>query len=537
MATNTGQVGNYTSPLRSIGARVTFTNGTTSHNFSYNDKLKKIKVEKVGNQSKIFGFGVSQKVIIELLDKDKTINFDPTFYANILFKAGTAGFYDASPDLYIDANETSRDEVSGVLTYTMHDALANAKKYTFADLELVPPYTIKQVASAIATKIGAKSATGTDYAKALFSTSYEKGANYEGNETLNEVLDDIAEATQSVYFMKNAGVLYFKRLDTTGNPVITINKSMYFSLDTGETKTIKQIIGATELGDDVKSTPVSEDGSIVVIKDNAFWENREDIATLVEGAFANVSGLTITPFTCNWRGFPYLEIGDKIALITKDDQTVISYYLSDTIEYDGSLSQQTDWTYNERAYEGTANPTTIGEALNKTFARVDKVNERIDIVAGDVASISVTTEEINQTVRGLADNTGEALEGVNEDIAKLYSEVQTKMTKDDYEIAINDVIEENGVSKIIMKNGYKFTRDGLLIEDVDENGNRVGETATKIDNNGMKVLDSTDTEVLTANAEGVNAKNLHATTYLIIGKNSRFEDWGNRTGCFWIGGA
>ena len=44
--------------------------------------------------------------------------------------------------------------------------------------------------------------------------------------------------------------------------------------------------------------------------------------------------------------------------------------------------------------------------------------------------------------------------------------------------------------------------------------------------------------VLTANNSGVDAKNLHATTYLFIGVNSRFEDYDNntRTGCFWIGG-
>lgn len=42
--------------------------------------------------------------------------------------------------------------------------------------------------------------------------------------------------------------------------------------------------------------------------------------------------------------------------------------------------------------------------------------------------------------------------------------------------------------------------------------------------------------VLTANNIGVDAVNLHATTYLIIGQNSRFEDYNGRTGCFWIGG-
>ena len=43
-------------------------------------------------------------------------------------------------------------------------------------------------------------------------------------------------------------------------------------------------------------------------------------------------------------------------------------------------------------------------------------------------------------------------------------------------------------------------------------------------------------QVLVANNEGVDAYNLHASTYLIIGDNSRFEDYNNnsRTGCFWI---
>jgi len=52
----------------------------------------------------------------------------------------------------------------------------------------------------------------------------------------------------------------------------------------------------------------------------------------------------------------------------------------------------------------------------------------------------------------------------------------------------------------------------------------------------MKIIKDTDI-VLTANNTGVDAKNLHATTYLIVGANSRFEDYddNSRTGCFWIG--
>ena len=60
-----------------------------------------------------------------------------------------------------------------------------------------------------------------------------------------------------------------------------------------------------------------------------------------------------------------------------------------------------------------------------------------------------------------------------------------------------------------------------------------------LDNTGMYVTRS-DEEVLTANNEGVTAINLSAKQYLIIGNNSRFEDYSNgvdtkRTACFYIG--
>ena len=61
------------------------------------------------------------------------------------------------------------------------------------------------------------------------------------------------------------------------------------------------------------------------------------------------------------------------------------------------------------------------------------------------------------------------------------------------------------------------------------------EMKTQITEDGMTVYQE-NTGVLIANNNGVEARNLHANTYLIIGTNSRFEDFGpDRTACFWIG--
>ena len=61
---------------------------------------------------------------------------------------------------------------------------------------------------------------------------------------------------------------------------------------------------------------------------------------------------------------------------------------------------------------------------------------------------------------------------------------------------------------------------------------------TQITDDGMKIYKNSEI-MLTANNQGVDAKNLHATTYLIIGENSRMEDYtegtSKRTAVFWIG--
>ncbi|MBQ0099683.1 MAG: hypothetical protein KBS91_03965 [Firmicutes bacterium] len=87
----------------------------------------------------------------------------------------------------------------------------------------------------------------------------------------------------------------------------------------------------------------------------------------------------------------------------------------------------------------------------------------------------------------------------------------------------------NGVDKVVTSTGFRFDADGLTIS-------KTGvEMTTNIDEDGMTVYKG-NSAVLTADNTGVTAKNLRAN-YIIIGKNSRFEDYGNdRTGCFWIGG-
>lgn len=91
-------------------------------------------------------------------------------------------------------------------------------------------------------------------------------------------------------------------------------------------------------------------------------------------------------------------------------------------------------------------------------------------------------------------------------------------------------VVDDGVTKINTVTGYTFDENGMTVE---KQGKAI---KTQITEDGMTVYKNNNA-VLTANSEGVEAVDLHASTYLIIGGRSRFENYGaDRTGCFWIGG-
>ena len=113
-------------------------------------------------------------------------------------------------------------------------------------------------------------------------------------------------------------------------------------------------------------------------------------------------------------------------------------------------------------------------------------------------------------------------------------ETSTTLKRDTESLTLEvDRLIENGVDRVETKTGYRFDHEGLHIS-------KSGEEMTNIlDNTGMRVMRDND-EILVANHKGVDAVNLHAKTYLIVGEGdgrSRFEDYGeDRTGCYWIGG-
>ena len=505
------------SPVRKITAKVELYQGSTLvDTFSHDGKLIDFTIERVVEEGKFFGFGICQHIKVNILDTNREIDYiTPAHSLKIAYGVNGEYIY-THPTFYI--TQTRRDENTNQLSIYGYDAIYPAAAHYTSELTYTTPYTIQQFAAICASFL---STTGLSIqrigeSETCFATSYENGANLEGTETIREVLDDIAEATQTVYFINNEDKLVFKRLDTNATNDIVIDKSKYFDLNTEDGRRLKTICHATELGDNV-SASVEASGSTQYVRDNVFWEMRNDIDTLVNNALAAVGGMSIRQFDCSWRGNFLAELGDKIALTTKDNDVVISYLLDDTIEYNGSLQQKSKWSYEEDA-ETESNPSSLGDVLKQTYAKVDKANKQIEIVADEAAAIKLDNKSIQASVTELDNN-----------LSNVITEVNAKMTAEDVSISIQKAMEQ-GVEAVTTSTGFTFNSDGLQIS---KTGSEITTTITE---NGMTVKRDNN-EVLVADNLGVRAEDLHATTFLIIGVNSRFEDYdgGSRTGCFWIG--
>lgn len=512
--------------------------------FTHEDYIKSIEIQRVGDNSKFFGFGICQRLNMKIVDLEDA--YAPNQHSDIKVRLGIqlpdgGTEFISFPTFRI--SERNRMEEEGELSITAYDRLDTATQHTLAELALQAPYTIKMFCEEIAAFLGVgfalENVAEDDF---QFNLEYPEGGNFEGTENLRVCLNAAAEATQTIYFIDENDVLRFKRLDITGEPVATITENDYFTFHHRDNRKLTEVWHVTELGDNV----VGRDSIIIptpqYIRNNPFWTMRtDDIQQVVQEALFNAGGLIVSQFECEWRGNLPLEIGDKIEIkqVCKDGCIQPAYVFDDVITFDGGYSQKTQWSFDDTTAETDATPTNAGDIINMTFAKVDKINKQITLYASEIAdntekigSIVINTDSIVQSVEEINKNVEENFESINGEIQELSERVSTSMSKDDFTIEIENILTD-GVEKVETSTGYTFNEEGLTIAKTDS------EMSTQITENGMVVAQNGDA-VLTANNEGVQAKNLHATTFLIIGESSRFEEFEEngetRVGCFWIGG-
>ena len=172
----------------------------------------------------------------------------------------------------------------------------------------------------------------------------------------------------------------------------------------------------------------------------------------------------------------------------------------------------------------------IKKQVNDDIIFANKVTTKaIEVADSRIDSVNDDLGRLGETVTNLETETDKAQTDTENKLKTLTQYVETKTDSESVQIQISEALSD-GVNKIETSTGFRFDEKGL---NVSKSG---ADTSTTITEDGMTVS-KTDEVMLTANSAGVEARNLHATTYLIVGGRSRFENYEeDRTGCFWIGG-
>ena len=381
----------FLSPRREISCYIEM-NLEDSYEILRNKQIYNWKIERNAEDSKFFGTGVCQKMTLETImtnfsSQVRTIN--PV--------SGVSGFTFSTPLFYI--TEVIQDEVANKITYTGYDGLYFATQHKIKEANLPSTYTIKELAEKAVALIPELSGVDTSSLNLPFTS-----ANLSGEETCREIFDDIAEATQTNYYVNSENILCFKRMNT----IVSVNvpKTAYFEATTGAAYVLKTIMSVTELGDNASATATgSPDVSGIevtqYVRENCFYTQLKDtqLKNALQYAINNVGNSYLYEYSIKWRGITATEPFDIISFANRDGVYVETVLFNDTISYNGGLVEQSSWSY--KAQDETEESSGIGERINNTFARVNKVDNTVKIHAGLINNLQEEYAELNVTVDGI----------------------------------------------------------------------------------------------------------------------------------------
>lgn len=501
-------------------------------NINPNDSLVKFTIEKTSPNGKMFGFAVSQKITIETLGVLNNIKKGNRLIPSINL-VGYENEHIELPYFYVDTVDFNK--VRNTSTIVGYDILHKTNNINIGKLSFTYPMYSGNYVRDILDYIGGNAQfEGINFL-------IRENPKFDGSESIHTALTAFAEFTGTICYVSHNDNVRFRGM-TPDDFTDVLTADDYFNLSVGEPVRLTKVGSANELGDNIYT---GTDGFTQVLWENPFMDVTTSDATTVLTTIGNfVRNLTSIDYNLEWRGCPAYELGDYVILQEKDGTTQYALYFNEVIEYNGGLKARSEWAAGDGDnIEGA--PSTIGATLKVTSAKVDKFSQEISLLAEKVeqvdpdtllkemAGIKLTTDSITSSVESLGnelDNQNDRIDGIEGDIENLSTTLE--QTVDKIKIEIKQEIVEEGVTptSITTTTGFTFNEEGLTIE------KKGSDLTTRINEDGLTIY-SYDDPVMIVDHIGVQAKNLHATTYLIIGLNSRFEDYNGdtRTGCFWIG--
>lgn len=368
------------------------------------DAIKRIEIYgSAHNNDKIIG-NIAQHVLeIEILGNQTYLiprNSNTLIQPFLGIMVGSSFEYVKYQDFMIE--DVKHSDTTNVTTITATDRLIMLNR-EFVD-NLTYPISLLNYTKAILADCGLE-LHNTSFINSSFSIIAQPFEDYT---TVKEIIQQVAELACSFVIVNKISnkVELISAFETLVSDE-SIDKSNYYKLKFNAhnfgsngintcVMRISQVEGENNTVEN--STNVAIDGPIeVVIQDNQFVKTEALRLSVIDAIFDEIEGYKFEPYSLEYRGFPYLEIGDCISVTKMDNTTVLLPIFKTHIKYNGGLSGKLN--ANTLSKSQTDFKNTGGLDRVKRFAQilVDKANAKIELkVSKDsvVSSINLTPESV-----------------------------------------------------------------------------------------------------------------------------------------------
>ena len=396
--------------------------------------------------------------------------------------------------------EAKKDEEKQTISIECYDLMLQSMIPYDLALDYDAGVTVKDLLDAICDRLGwVKGYTTFHNCDVLIDEE-----KYEKSDTFRDVLDDIAEvAGGMIGFVDD--VLQVIYPTSSGEIIDEENlKSLKIGKKFGPINSV--VLARTPQEDNIykqDADSITANGMTEIrIENNQIIDShREDF---MDGICNALFGLSFELYELESFGIGYLNFGEFFSIKTADGVEHKTLMLCDDLQITQGVKEECKLEEPEVTATDYSAASETDKTLRKTILKVDKQENKIS---------------------ALVERTDKA-EG---EIADVKKKAELIIDPEKIDLKISEAID--GIDGAAVKEtGYTFDKNGLNIHKSGE------EMHNTLDNTGMYVRRN-GTDVLVANNEGVNAINLTARQYLIIGNNARFENYqSNRTACFYIGG-
>ena len=356
------------------------------------------------------GSTACKKITVNLLS-DSTINLEGKtvdVYTGILIENNIENIFLGS--FIID--KTNDEEITKKTSFTGYDYLIKfntlfSNKYSY-------PISLFDLLSNVCSDVGVELENQT-----IVNGDYQVLGNpFTNGETNKQVIEQVCQLCGGFAQISNTNRLKIVNLDENeisdtldGNVYTSLSKNLKFGKINAVTLDLSSIEGeSTTLRDE---DSIRENGlTNVTISDNYFLINAIEREKAITQIFNILDGIEYVPFEMEYYGFPYLEIGDRIAIVDTNEETFYTYIFDYEFKYDGSYGGTIKVEQKTQMEQTYGQSGTTKQQLRRVERLVDKINgEIIDVIEAQgeqnkkISQVTQTVDDINSKISDIADIT------------------------------------------------------------------------------------------------------------------------------------